>query len=128
MRKVLIFAVLALASSAVVVALGFMSASVSGCASSGTGTFECAASVFGGTGSYNYWWTYSGPGHLYQTNSAIVTITDCLDGEGSLSVQVRDVETDQIARSDPFKIFCDCSPVNREACAVDIYPEDGLPY
>ena len=89
------------------------SVSVSGCITSGTGNAQCQASAFGGSGQYNYWWTWDGPGNLYQTNSANVDINGCLDGEGDLRVQVRDRVTGQLSQqSAPYTLTCDCSPGN----------------
>jgi hypothetical protein len=86
-----------------------LNASVGGCAIWAPGCFECLATVHGGSGSYNYWWTYSGPGTLYQTNSGSVTIQGCLGGTGSLQVQVMDRVTREIAVSGSFPIVCGCS-------------------
>lgn len=100
-----------------------LSVSVSGCESSGQGDVGCLATVFGGSGQYNYWWTWNGPGQLYQTNSDYVSITDCLDGEGSMTVQVLDRDTNQVRQSAPYTVMCDCSPGN-DACDIDIFGED----
>lgn len=99
-----------------------LSVSVSGCESSGTGDVGCLAAVHGGSGQLNYWWEWEGPGHLFQTNSDYVSIIDCLDGEGSLTVQVLDRGTNQERRSSPYRVMCDCSPGN-DACDIDIFGE-----
>lgn len=84
-----------------------LSVGINGCVSSGTGTFLCQATAFGGSGSYNYWWTHSGSGQLYQTNSPTVTITGCVNGSFTLRVQVLDRVTGQIARSSFYSCGCD---------------------
>ncbi|MEM9593300.1 MAG: hypothetical protein AAGD06_03515 [Acidobacteriota bacterium] len=64
-----------------------------GCFASGTGDWLCSAAVSGGSGSYAYWWTYSGNGNLYQTGGNTATISNCLSGVGTLQVNVRDRNT-----------------------------------
>lgn len=81
------------------------SVSVSGCFSSGS-ELLCFATASGGSGSYNYWWLYSGPGELYQTNSSSVTIGDCSAGTGTLSVSVRDRNTGASCFSAPYRVTC----------------------
>lgn len=93
--------------------------SVAGCLSSGTGDFLCQATVGSGSGSYNYWWTYEGPGQLFQTNSPNVSITGCQGGEGSLTVQVLDRDTGDTCRSRPYRLVCDCSFQSPELCDVE---------
>lgn len=84
-----------------------LSVGISGCESSGMGEFNCLATVFGGSGSYNYWWIHSGNGQLYQTNSAIANITECVGGGFTLRVQVMDRVTRQKAISSAFWCACD---------------------
>lgn len=83
-----------------------LSVSISGCETSGTGEFNCLASAFGGSGSYNYWWMHSGTGQLYQTNSPIANITGCIGGSFTLTVQILDRATGQTARSSAY--WCSC--------------------
>ena len=81
-----------------------------GCLRYGPGNYECQAWASGGSGSYNYWWMYTGDGQLYQTNSAIATVTGCA-GTGTLTVQVLDRTTGETSQSAAFQLFCeDCGP------------------
>lgn len=124
-KKVLLTCLLLLATGvAVAYAMG-LSVSVSGCENSGDGTFGCVAQVSGGSGSYNYWWMYDGPGNLYQTNSSYVTITDCIDGTGTLELQAFDRETGQTGMASAYSFQCDCSPENDSACSIDIFTKPG---
>ncbi len=80
---------------------------IAGCESSGTGEFNCLASVLGGSGSYNYWWQHTGTGQLYQTNSSIANITGCVGGGFTLTVQIMDRVTRLKARSQVYQCSCD---------------------
>lgn len=100
-----------------------LSASIPGCESSGTGQVGCMGLVSGGSGQYNYWWLWDGPGHLYQDNTDYVSIFDCLDGEGDLTLKVFDRETWELGESSPLTVMCDCSPGN-DACEIDIFGEE----
>ncbi|MEO1084785.1 MAG: hypothetical protein AAFY88_11140 [Acidobacteriota bacterium] len=83
-----------------------ISVGINGCIASGTGDFICQASAFGGSGSFNYWWQHSGNGQLYQTNSPSVSVTGCTSGSFTLTVQVRDRSTGNIAKSRPLTVTC----------------------
>ncbi|MEM8996770.1 MAG: hypothetical protein AAGF23_18440 [Acidobacteriota bacterium] len=83
-----------------------LSVGINGCIASGSGDFICQASAFGGSGAYNYWWQLSGNGQLYQTNSPSVSVTGCTSGSFTLTVQIRDRSTGQLAGSSPHTVTC----------------------
>ena len=83
-----------------------LSVDVTGCIASGTGDFICKATP-DNTTLYNYSWQHRGSGQLYQTNSAIANITECVGGGFTLRVQVMDRVTRQKAISSAFWCACD---------------------
>ena len=82
-----------------------LSVDVTGCIASGTGDFICKATP-DNTTLYNYSWQHRGSGQLYQTNSPVVTVTNCVGGSFTLKVQIRDRNTGQIAQSAPHLVTC----------------------
>lgn len=80
--------------------------SITGCFSSGLGDYLCSATVTGGSGSYNYFWQYTGAGSLFQTNSPWVTITGCTFGTGTLQLSVRDRVTFATGTSSVYFLSC----------------------
>ena len=83
-----------------------LSVYIPGCESSGTGDFYCYATVSGGSGSYNYWWMHTGSGQPYQDNTASASVTECVNGRFTFTVQVVDRVTNQVARSNTMSCAC----------------------